>query len=192
MSLTSPLIQLEAVSKVFMTDELETHALAGVDLQVRQGEFVAISGPSGCGKTTMLSILGLLEPPTSGQYLLDGRSVATLDRAERARVRNRQIGFIFQAFNLISGLTVFENVELPLTYRGLGTQERRERVAGPRGLDAGAHVSGRVQIGSCIGGGSGRRAATSGESPRISARSDMTRSSPNCSPCQATVTTTRK
>lgn len=129
MSLTSPLIQLEAVSKVFMTDELETHALAGVDLQVHQGEFVAISGPSGCGKTTMLSILGLLEPPTSGQYLLDGRSVATLDRSERARVRNRQIGFIFQAFNLISGLTVFENVELPLTYRGLGTQERRERVA---------------------------------------------------------------
>lgn len=130
MNHTAPLIQLETVSKVFLTDELETHALAGVNLDVHQGEFVAISGPSGCGKTTMLSILGLLEPPSSGRYMLDGRSVASLDRSERARVRNRQIGFIFQAFNLISGLTVFENVELPLTYRGLGTQERRERVAG--------------------------------------------------------------
>ena len=126
---SNALIQLQGVSRVFLTDEMETHALAGVDLEIRQGEFVAISGPSGCGKTTMLSILGLLDPPSSGRYLLDGRSVASLDRSERARVRNRQIGFIFQAFNLISGLTVFENVELPLSYRGLGAQDRRERVA---------------------------------------------------------------
>ncbi|HVZ78814.1 MAG TPA: ABC transporter ATP-binding protein [Gemmatimonadaceae bacterium] len=122
------LIQLQGIRKVFYTDEVETHALADVHLEVRQGEYVAISGPSGCGKTTLLSILGLLDTPSDGEYMLDGQSVANLDAADRARVRNRQIGFIFQAFNLIGDLTVYENVELPLTYRGMGASERRERV----------------------------------------------------------------
>ena len=123
-----PLIQLQGIKKVFYTDEVETHALADVHLEVKQGESVAIAGPSGCGKTTLLSLLGLLDTPSGGQYLLDGREVAGLDAAERARVRNRQIGFIFQAFNLIGDLTVYENVELPLTYRGMGSQDRKDRV----------------------------------------------------------------
>ena len=123
-----PLIQLQGIKKVFYTDEVETHALADVHLEVKQGEYVAIAGPSGCGKTTLLSLLGLLDTPSGGQYLLDGREVAGLDAAERARVRNRQIGFIFQAFNLIGDLTVYENVELPLTYRGMGSQDRKDRV----------------------------------------------------------------
>jgi putative ABC transport system ATP-binding protein len=122
------LIQLQGIKKVFYTDEVETHALADVHLQINQGEYIAISGPSGCGKTTLLSILGLLDTPTGGEYLLDGHAVAGLDAADRARVRNRQIGFIFQAFNLIGDLTVYENVELPLTYRGMSANERKERV----------------------------------------------------------------
>jgi len=122
------LIQLQGIKKVFYTDEVETHALSDVHLDIKQGEYVAIAGPSGCGKTTLLSILGLLDTPTGGQYLLDDRAVAGLTAAERARVRNRQIGFIFQAFNLIGDLTVYENVELPLTYRGLSAAERKKRV----------------------------------------------------------------
>ena len=122
------LIELQGIRKVFYTDEVETHALSDVHLSVKRGEYVAISGPSGCGKTTLLSILGLLDTATAGEYLLDGQPVAGLDAAERARVRNRQIGFIFQAFNLIGDLTVWENVELPLTYRGMGAAERKERV----------------------------------------------------------------
>jgi putative ABC transport system ATP-binding protein len=122
------LIHLKDIKKVFYTDEVETHALENVHLEIQQGEYVAISGPSGCGKTTLLSLLGLLDTPTSGEYLLDGAPVAGLDAAQRARVRNRQIGFIFQAFNLIGDLTVYENVELPLTYRGMSATERKERV----------------------------------------------------------------
>ena len=122
------LIQLQGIKKVFFTDEVETHALSDVHLDIKQGEYVAIAGPSGCGKTTLLSILGLLDTPTDGAYVLDGRPVANLSAADRARVRNRQIGFIFQAFNLIGDLTVYENVELPLTYRGLSGAERKKRV----------------------------------------------------------------
>jgi putative ABC transport system ATP-binding protein len=122
------MIHLQGISKVFVTDELETHALAGVDLDVSKGEFVAIAGPSGCGKSTLLAILGLLDSPTSGSYVLNGRSVHALKLAERARIRNREIGFIFQAFNLIGDLTVYENVELPLTYRGMPSDERKRRV----------------------------------------------------------------
>ncbi len=122
------LISLEGIKKVFMTDELETHALADIHLSVAKGEFVSISGPSGCGKTTLLSILGLLDTPSSGKYTLAGHSVELLTPSERARVRNRQIGFIFQAFNLIGDLTVYENVELPLTYRGMPSAERNTRV----------------------------------------------------------------
>jgi putative ABC transport system ATP-binding protein len=122
------LIQLENISKVFFTDELETHALDAINLEITEGEYVSIAGPSGSGKTTLLSILGLLDTPTSGEYLLAGQAVANLSAADRARVRNRQIGFIFQAFNLIGDLTVFENIELPLTYRGMTAEERHERV----------------------------------------------------------------
>jgi len=122
------LIRLEGIKKVFYTDELETHALADIHLEIRKGEYVSISGPSGCGKTTLLSILGLLDTPTGGEYTLAGEAVANLTAAERARVRNRHIGFIFQAFNLIGDLTVYENVELPLTYRGMPGTERAERV----------------------------------------------------------------
>src|ERR1017187_3772417 len=126
----TPLIEIENLTKVFYTDEVETHALAGVHLMVRKGEYVAMSGPSGCGKSTLLSIIGLLDTPTAGDYKLNGQPVANLDFAERSRIRNREIGFIFQSFNLIGDLTVYENVELPLTYRGLGTNERKERVEG--------------------------------------------------------------
>ena len=125
-----PLITLSSVRKVFLTDEIETYALHDVDLTVEQGEYVAISGPSGCGKTTLLSILGLLDTPSAGGYTLAGIPVADLTAAERARVRNRQIGFVFQAFNLMGDLTVFENVELPLTYRRMSETERRRRVRG--------------------------------------------------------------
>src|SRR3954451_2615087 len=122
------LLRLEGVTKVFYTDEVETHALAGIHLEIRNGEYLAIAGPSGCGKSTLLSILGLLDTPTGGSYTLNGKPVANLTAAERARTRNREIGFIFQSFNLIGDLTVFENVELPLTYRGMKAAERRERV----------------------------------------------------------------
>jgi putative ABC transport system ATP-binding protein len=122
------LIRLEGIAKRFATEEIETHALADVHLTIARGEFIAVSGPSGCGKSTLLGVLGLLEPPTAGRYLLKGRDVARLDHAERAHIRNREIGFIFQSFNLIGGLTVHENVELPLTYRGLDGRERKRRV----------------------------------------------------------------
>ncbi len=122
------LIHLDGVTKVFLTDEVETHALAGIHLDVKKGEYVAISGPSGCGKSTMLAILGLLDTPSDGTYVLNGRNVENLKLSERARIRNREIGFIFQAFNLIGDLTVYENVELPLTYRGMSSAERKKRV----------------------------------------------------------------
>jgi putative ABC transport system ATP-binding protein len=122
------LIHLEGLSKVFYTDEVETHALSDIHLNIQSGEFVSIAGPSGCGKTTLLSILGLLDSPTAGKYLLDGEPVENLSASQRAKIRNQAIGFIFQAFNLIGDLTVYENVELPLTYRGMGGSERKERV----------------------------------------------------------------
>src|SRR5438067_6150403 len=113
------LIQLQGVKKVFYTDEVETHALADVHLDIRAGEYVSIAGPSGCGKSTLLSLLGLLDSPTEGQYWLNNKTVENLSLSERARIRNQEIGFIFQSFNLIGDLTVYENVELPLTYRGM-------------------------------------------------------------------------
>jgi putative ABC transport system ATP-binding protein len=122
-----PLIKLDNVTKVFLTDEIETHALSGIHLDIAKGEYVSIAGPSGCGKSTLLSILGLLDTPTDGTYLLNGRLVQGLTLSERARIRNREIGFIFQSFNLIGDLTVYENVELPLTYRGMPASERKQR-----------------------------------------------------------------
>ena len=124
----SALIRLENVTKIFYTDELETHALSAVGFEIAAGEFVSIAGPSGCGKSTLLSILGLLDTPSSGQYWLSGEAVADLPLSERARIRNRQVGFIFQSFNLVGDLNVFENVELPLTYRGMDRAERKQRV----------------------------------------------------------------
>ncbi len=123
---TQTVIKLNNISKVFMTDELETHALNDVSLEIEDGQFVAINGPSGCGKSTLLSILGLLDKPSSGNYLLGGREVANLTQAEMAKIRNREVGFIFQSFNLIGDLSVYENVELPLTYRGMKSSHRRE------------------------------------------------------------------
>ncbi len=128
MNAEQPLIHLDDVTKIFYTDEIETHALSGITLDIIPGEYVSIAGPSGCGKSTLLSILGLLDTPSTGAYVLNGRPVEKLKHAERARIRNREIGFIFQSFNLIGDLTVFENVELPLTYRGMGTKERKSRV----------------------------------------------------------------
>ena len=129
MNPSSSVIALDGIRKVFQTDEVETHALSDVHFDVQRGEYVSISGPSGCGKTTLLSILGLLDTASAGSYVLNGHDVAQLDAAARARIRNAEIGFIFQAFNLIGDLTVQENVELPLTYRGgIGTAERRARV----------------------------------------------------------------
>jgi putative ABC transport system ATP-binding protein len=125
---SDPLIRLSSVTKVFLTDEVETHALSGIHLDIRPGEYVSIAGPSGCGKTTLLSILGLLDTPSDGSYSLKGYEVANLSFADRARIRNREIGFIFQSFNLIGDLTVFENVELPLTYRGMVAGERKSFV----------------------------------------------------------------
>ena len=124
---SQPLIRLDAVSKVFVTDEVETHALQSIHFDVKKGEYLSISGPSGCGKSTLLAILGLLDTPTDGTYYLNGKPVTGLKLSERARIRNREIGFIFQAFNLIGDLTVYENVELPLTYRGIGAAERKRR-----------------------------------------------------------------
>src|SRR6185503_4633078 len=125
--MSESLIQLKGVSRVFVTDEVETHALAGVELTIDRGEYVSISGPSGCGKSTLLAILGLLDTPSDGTYYLKGGPVQDLKMSERARIRNREIGFIFQAFNLIGDLTVYENVELPLTYRGMPGSERKKR-----------------------------------------------------------------
>ncbi len=125
----STLIEIENLTKIFYTDELETHALSQIDLVIQRGEYVAIAGPSGCGKSTLLSIIGLLDTPTSGAFQLNGKSVANLDSGERSRIRNQEIGFIFQSFNLIADLTVDENVELPLTYRmGMTANERKQRV----------------------------------------------------------------
>ena len=126
--MSDAVIQLEKLSKVFLTDEVETHALTSIELAIKKGEFLSISGPSGCGKSTLLSILGLLDSPTDGSYTLNGKPVESLSMGERARVRNREIGFIFQAFNLIGDLNVHENVELPLTYRGIPSTERKKRV----------------------------------------------------------------
>ena len=126
--MSESLIKLEGVTKVFLTDEVETHALSGIHMEIKRGEYVSISGPSGCGKSTLLSILGLLDSPTGGSYRLNANSVQDLGAAQRARIRNREIGFIFQSFNLIGDLTVYENVELPLTYRGMKSAERKERV----------------------------------------------------------------
>jgi len=126
-AVAEPLIRLEGLTKVFLTDEVETHALAGIHLEIQKGEYVAISGPSGCGKSTLLSILGLLDSPSEGTYLLNGTQAQELNLSQRARIRNREVGFIFQSFNLIGDLTVYENVELPLTYRGMKASERRER-----------------------------------------------------------------
>ena len=124
-----PLIQIQELTKVFYTDEIETHALSGVHLSIAKGEYVAMSGPSGCGKSTLLSIIGLLDTPTAGSYSLNGKSVENLDFAERSRIRNQEIGFIFQSFNLIGDLTVYENVELPLTYRQrMPAADRKKRV----------------------------------------------------------------
>ncbi len=128
MSTDNSLIKLEAIKKVFYTDEVETHALAGIHLDIKKGEYLSIAGPSGCGKSTLLSILGLLDSPTEGNYTLNDQSVANLNHSQRARIRNREVGFIFQSFNLIGDLTVFENVELPLTYRGTNAAERKQRV----------------------------------------------------------------
>jgi putative ABC transport system ATP-binding protein len=122
-----PLLRMEGVTKIFQTDEVETHALSGVHLEISSGEYISIAGPSGCGKSTLLSILGLLDTPTEGSYFLNGKPVQGLKLSERARIRNREIGFIFQSFNLIGDLTVFENVELPLTYRGMRSSERKQR-----------------------------------------------------------------
>src|SRR5258707_10122654 len=125
--MTESLIRMRAVHKVFVTDELETHALSDINLEIGKGDYVSISGPSGCGKSTLLAILGLLDSPSGGEYVLNGRPVEGLSASERARIRNREIGFIFQAFNLIGDLTVYENVELPLTYRGMASAERKKR-----------------------------------------------------------------
>jgi putative ABC transport system ATP-binding protein len=127
-SAAQTLIRMENLTKVFYTDEVETHALSGVDLEIKAGEFMSIAGPSGCGKSTLLSILGLLDSPTDGSYWIHTEPVEKLSLSDRTRIRNREIGFIFQAFNLIGDLTVYENVELPLTFRSMGAKERKERV----------------------------------------------------------------
>ncbi len=124
----TPLLRLDDVRKVFYTDEVETHALSGIHMDINKGEYVSIAGPSGCGKSTLLSIIGLLDSPTDGEYWLNGKSVAKLSLSDRARIRNQEIGFVFQAFNLIGDLSVYENVELPLTYRDMASAERRKRV----------------------------------------------------------------
>src|SRR5438445_10647216 len=128
MSSSDPLIHLSDVKKIFYTDEVETHALSGIHLDIKKGEYLSIAGPSGCGKSTLLSILGLLDTPSDGEYVLNENPVENLSLSERARIRNREVGFIFQSFNLIGDLTVYENVELPLTYRGMNSADRKKRV----------------------------------------------------------------
>ena len=123
----TPLIHVKDLQKVFVTEEVETHALSGIHLDINKGEYLAIAGPSGCGKSTLLSILGLLDSPTDGTYVLNGTHAADLSASQRARIRNREVGFIFQSFNLIGDLTVYENVELPLTYQKLSKAERKQR-----------------------------------------------------------------
>jgi putative ABC transport system ATP-binding protein len=127
-SANGTLIKMDGVEKIFFTDEMETHALSQINLEVKKGEYLAIAGPSGCGKSTLLAIIGLLDSPTNGVYTLNGKPVSALSLNERTRIRNREIGFIFQAFNLIGDLTVYENVELPLTYRSMAASERKEKV----------------------------------------------------------------
>src|SRR6202522_3617777 len=147
------LLKLDNVTKVFLTDEVETHALSGIHLEITKGEYVAIAGPSGCGKSTLLSILGLLDTPTDGTYMLNERLVQGLTPAERARIRNREFGFISQSFNLVAGLSVYENVELPLTFRGMPASEPQARVEealekvgmGPRAKHVPSQLSGRQQ-----------------------------------------------
>lgn len=151
------LIQLDSVTKVFLTDEIETHALAGIHLEIEKGEYIAISGPSGCGKSTLLSILGLLDSPTDGNYIINGTPVAELPPPERARIRNREVGFIFQSFNLIGDLNVFENVELPLKYRGLKASDRKARVKDALEKVGMAHRSGHLP--SQLSGGQQQRVA---------------------------------
>jgi len=121
------LVKMEGVTKIFRTEDVETHALSNIDLSIDRGDYVSISGPSGCGKSTLLSLLGLLDSPSSGKYFMNGMDVSQITAAERTRIRNREIGFVFQAFNLIGDLTVYENVELPLTYRNMGASERKEK-----------------------------------------------------------------
>ena len=129
MTPSTPLIRLDDMNKVYYTDEVETHALAGIHFEINEGDYISIEGPSGCGKSTLLSILGLLDKPSGGTYRLKGNPVERLNRGERARIRNAEIGFVFQAFNLIGDMTVHENVELPLTFRkGLSDAERASRV----------------------------------------------------------------
>ena len=121
------IIRMESVTKIFRTEDVETHALSNIDLTIDRGDYISIAGPSGCGKSTLLSVLGLLDSPTSGKYFLNGKDVSQISVAERTRIRNREIGFVFQAFNLIGDLTVYENVELPLTYRNMGAAERKQK-----------------------------------------------------------------
>ena len=154
---STPLIQLNAVTKVFLTDEVETHALSGIHLDIRDGEYVSIAGPSGCGKSTLLSILGLLDTPSNGSYALKSNEVANLSFADRARIRNREIGFIFQSFNLIGDLTVFENVELPLTYRGMGAGDRKTLVT--QALDRVGMAHRAKHLASQLSGGQQQRVA---------------------------------
>src|SRR5438876_5084180 len=135
MSSSDPLIHLSDVKKVFYTDEVETHALSGIHLDIKKGEYLSIAGPSGCGKSTLLSILGLLDTPSDGEYVLNEKPVENLSLSERARIRNREVGFIFQSFNLIGDLTVYENVEFPLTYRGMPSADRKK--GGMDGLERG-------------------------------------------------------
>ena len=176
-----PLIHLDKVTKIFFTDEVETHALAEINLDIYPGEYIAISGPSGCGKSTLLSILGLLDSPSDGQYQLNGRPVATLKMSDRARTRNREIGFIFQSFNLIGDLTVYENVELPLTYRGMRPAERRQRV--DEALDKVEMAHRARHLPSQLSGGQQQRVAVAGRSP----------ASPRyCSPTSRPATSTRR
>jgi putative ABC transport system ATP-binding protein len=127
-SANGTLIKMDGVEKIFFTEEMETHALSQINLEVKKGEYLAIAGPSGCGKSSLLAIIGLLDSPTNGVYTLNGKPVSALSLNERTRIRNREIGFIFQAFNLIADLTVYENVELPLTYRSMAASERKEKV----------------------------------------------------------------
>jgi putative ABC transport system ATP-binding protein len=151
------LIKLDGITKVFLTDEIETHALSGIHLDIFPGEFVSIAGPSGCGKSTLLSILGLLDSPTDGKYFLDQHPVANLSREERARIRNREIGFIFQSFNLIGDLSVYENVELPLIYRGMKPSERKTRVSAA--LDKVQMIHRKNHLPSQLSGGQQQRVA---------------------------------
>jgi putative ABC transport system ATP-binding protein len=155
--MTDSLIHLENVKKVFYTDEVETHALHNVNIEITRGEYVSIAGPSGCGKSTLLSILGLLDTPTNGRYVLNGRIATDLSLAERARVRNREVGFIFQSFNLIGDLRVYENVELPLTYRGMSAGERKLRVMAALERVGMAHRAGHLP--SQLSGGQQQRVA---------------------------------